>query len=160
MEMRCKKIPRAFVKLLVKGNTVESLGIDTQLRRILLQRRRTRGEKGKMRGAENKVELRFLGKCIDEGRHSFRQHAIAAKLRSPKLNRGFHIRQVARIWKLVERIRQHKGFDPRVMGQWLRGDILVTQLLANGQCRIGTRHIGVEEIRIATGQYKACVATP
>jgi len=60
--MRGKEFQYSFVKLLVKGNPVKSLGIDAKLRRILRQCRRTRSQKGKMRSAGNKVELRLLGR--------------------------------------------------------------------------------------------------
>ncbi len=68
--MRFKKLKRPFVELLVHGNAVESLGINAELRCILLQRRRTGGEKSKMRGAGNEVDGRHdetgIGQCLGQ----------------------------------------------------------------------------------------------
>lgn len=105
LEVPFEKLKCACVKLFVKGNAVESVCISTDFGRSILQLWGAWSEKCEMRRTRNEVKFRTVGKCIGKSGNRCRQHAIAAELRSPKLDRCFHVFQALGRWKHVERIR-------------------------------------------------------
>ena len=144
----------------MKGGAIEAVRIYAEFRRIVLHCSGAWSKKGKMRCVGNKVIFGSVRKSVGQCGSVVRQHAIATELRSPKLNWRFHILQTLRSWEYIERIRQDKGFDPRVVikSQGIGGYLSTSDLFANRGFRVHARNIGVQEIRVAAGQYQTRVA--
>jgi hypothetical protein len=111
-----------------------------------------------MRSVGNNVIFRPVRKGAGECVSVARQHAGATELGSPKLNWRLHVLQALRGWECIEWVRQHKGFDPRVMSQVIGGYLSTSDLFANRRSRVRARNIGVREIRVTAGQHQARVA--
>jgi hypothetical protein len=117
------------IEFLVEDRAVEIPGVDADIRQGLRRFGRTRGDEGEMRRVGHHAILRLRRQIFVDRVTVFRQHAIAAALRRPELDRHLHVLQSLEGEGAAElRVGQNGGGEAWIRGRPPSGNMTLVDL--------------------------------